>query len=131
MRKGLSLEELRNNLEGEAQKKVQALEEEKNALLNSINAKDGQIRHLQGDLERKDKEAYNLFNRCRALSGMTLCSFCGLRVSCAQTINKYGKIDLDLMAKQTEEAILATAAQVIMGYENNKKEEVCDNVEKK
>lgn len=40
-------------------------------------------------------------------------------------------LSLEELRNNLEGEAQNTAAQVIMGYENNKKEEVCDNVEKK
>ena len=89
MSKGMSLEDLRNNLEGDAQKKLALAEEEINALKNSLNAKESQIRHLRGEIESKDKQSYYLFNRCRALSRETMCQFCGIRYQCAVIRHRY------------------------------------------
>lgn len=89
MSKGMSLEELRNNLEGDAQKKVQTLEErvkqlekEKQDLLTTRNG-------LRNDIVNMEKESYYLFNRCRALSQGTMCQFCGLRYRCCYIRNRY------------------------------------------
>lgn len=75
MSKGISLEDFKKQLEGSAQQKVE--EQEK------------YIRKLEGQLQKaklknieQDKEAYFLFNRCRALSQGTLCQYCGLSQRC-------------------------------------------------
>lgn len=92
MAKGMSLEEFRNNLEGDAQKKVKELEEKIAVQNNTINALASEKRHFHQTLEVKDKQMNNLFNRCRVYSSPHLCPFCGLRGECGKSMKEYGSL---------------------------------------
>lgn len=89
MSKGMSLEELRNNLEGDAQKKLTKAEEEIQNLKNKNKALEGALYNTRKEVEEKDKQSYYLFNRCRALSRETMCPFCGIRYQCISIRHRY------------------------------------------
>jgi len=122
MAKGMSLEEFRNNLEGEAQNKVKELENHINLQANSLNAQEMVIRHLKGNIEKKDKQMNSLFNRCRALSGQTMCPYCGLREQCHESMVRYGKTMPT--REEVEENLLAKCNDIIKEYESNHPEVV-------
>lgn len=137
MKNGMSLEELRNNLEGDAQQKVLKLETrvkhlelEYHDMLKARNS-------LHEEIIIREKESYYLFNRCRALSHMTICPFCGIRGRCNDIRYRYAEpktekiMDAYLsgnLEKLAEESLLNTCAQVKAEYEATHPEEVLNNV---
>lgn len=68
MSKGISLEQFRNELEGDAQRRC--LNQEKT------------IKELQTEIKEKDKLIQRLENRCFLTTRGTLCIFCFMKKDC-------------------------------------------------
>jgi len=75
MSKGISLDELKKQLEGSAQQKVE--EQEK-----YIHKLEGQLQKAKLKNIEQDKEAYALFNRCKVSPLGMMCHWCGLSQRC-------------------------------------------------
>ena len=118
MVKGMSLEELRANLEGDAQKTVKEQAEKIIKLEKEINKLRSYEDVLKQDISEKDRINYCLFNRCRALSGGSLCTHCNLFGHCLLTINKYGKIySIENLEIKLKKDLLHYCNEVTSSYE--------------
>ena len=118
-KKGLSLEELKAALEGEAQKKAQ--EQEKKIIdlnLQVLNQRHS-MRLLGEALDQKDQELFWLFERCRALTNGALCRYCTLVSRCDMLrMRYYGKgLHIPELKKHAEEALLKLCTQKVEKYE--------------
>lgn len=75
MGKGINLEEFRNQLDTDAQKRCLAQEK-------TIKELNSQVAQLKGLLKDRDKLIIQLQNRCFVYTHGLICSFCGCRNTC-------------------------------------------------
>jgi len=75
MKDGISLEQLKEKMDSQAQRDVVELKEK--------------LAKAEKLLEKRDQEAYFLMNRCTPLSGDALCTYCGVKMRCILLRKKY------------------------------------------
>ena len=86
--KGMNLQEFKETLEGDAQKRCKAQEQTIKDLHSELKSKDDHIETLLESIKKRDHTITMLQNRCFAQTRGLLCMFCGYKHSCQRSIGK-------------------------------------------